>query len=52
MEIFRSRVLIPGKTQAFDIDVSDVQDIVLITEDGGDGKASDWGVWLAPELMR
>lgn len=52
VEVFRSRVLSPGTTQTFDIDVSDVQEIVLMTEDGGDGKAADWGVWLMPELYR
>ena len=24
----------------------------LIVEDGGNGNASDWGIWLDPKLLR
>lgn len=51
-EVFRSPKLVPGKTASFDVDLSGVRQLVLLTEDGGDGKASDWGLWLAPQLSR
>ena len=51
-EMFRSPVVRPGKTESFDIDVTGVEELVLATEDAGDGRAADWGLWLAPELTR
>ncbi|MDA1040732.1 MAG: NPCBM/NEW2 domain-containing protein [Planctomycetota bacterium] len=51
-EVFRSNKLTSGKTEHYDVDLHGVDELLLITEDGGDGKASDWGVWLAPELSR
>ncbi len=51
-EIFRSPRLSPGKTAAYDVDLTGVESLELVAEDGGDGNASDWGVWLAPELSR
>ncbi|MFT5467915.1 MAG: hypothetical protein ACI8UO_003023 [Verrucomicrobiales bacterium] len=51
-EVFRSRKIEPGKTQAFEIDLADVDEIELITTDAGDGKAGDWGLWLGAELRR
>ena len=51
-EVFRSPVVRPGKTESYDIDLTGVSEIILATEDAGDGKAGDWGVWLEPELSR
>ena len=51
-EVFRSPVVRPGKTESYDIDLTGVSEIILATEDAGDGKAGDWGVWLGPELSR
>ena len=51
-EIFRSPVLQPGKTESYDLDLTGVKKLILSTEDAGDGKAADWGLWLAPELSR
>ena len=35
-----------------DVDVSGVRALELIVTDGGDGTHSDWGVWIAPRLVR
>ena len=51
-EVFRSQQLVLGKTERYDVDLRGVDELTLLTEDGGDGKTSDWGVWLAPELTR
>jgi hypothetical protein len=51
-EVFRSPTLVPGKTAAYDVDLAGVDSLELVTEDAGDGKGADWGVWLAPELSR
>jgi hypothetical protein len=51
-EVFRSPKLGPGRTASYDIDLAGVKTLELVTEDGGDGAGSDWGVWLAPELSR
>jgi len=51
-EVFRSPVLEPGKTESYEIDLKEVRELELITEDAGDGKAVDWGYWLAPTLTR
>ena len=40
------------KTESFDVDVTGVEELVLATEDAGDGRAADWGLWLSPELIR
>lgn len=51
-EIFRSKTLGPDRLEPFDLDVSGVRSLALETEDGGDGKAADWGVWFEPQLTR
>ncbi len=51
-EVFRSPTTEPGKTHTYDIDLSGVKKLELLTEDGGDGKAVDWGLWLAPMIGR
>lgn len=51
-ELFRSPKVVPGKTVTFDIALAGIATLELVTEDGGDGQAADWGVWLAPELLR
>lgn len=49
-EVFRSQPLGPGRLDRYDVDLAGVDDLELLTEDAGDGKASDWGVWLSPTL--
>ena len=51
-EAFRSAVIKPGKTVHFEISLENKSTLELITEDGGDGKAADWGLWLEPTLLR
>ena len=51
-EVFRSPKLMPGSTAAYDVDLAGVAMLELATEDGGDGRNADWGVWLDPELSR
>jgi hypothetical protein len=50
-EVFRSQPLGPGRLDRYDVALAGVDELDLVTEDAGDGKASDWGVWLAPMLM-
>jgi hypothetical protein len=51
-EVFRSPTTEPGPTHPYDIDLSGVKQLELLTEDGGDGKGVDWGLWLAPMIGR
>ena len=51
-EVFRSRRLVPGNLETFDVDLTDVDTLELDTSDAGDGKTADWGVWLAPLIRR
>ena len=41
-----------GSTAAFDVKLEGVKQLVLKMTDAGDGKSSDWGVWLEPMLAR
>jgi len=50
-DVFRSKPLRDSRLERYDIDLSGVDELELLTEDAGDGKASDWGVWLAPMLI-
>ena len=51
-EVFRSGLTKPGKLNAYQVDLSGVSRLELLTEDGGDGKGSDWGMWFEPMLNR
>jgi len=51
-ELFRSGVIRDHQPREANLDVSKVDVIELSVEDGGDGKSSDWGVWLSPTLQR
>lgn len=51
-EIFQSSVLSAGQPAALDLDVTGVQELELITTDGGDGIRSDWSAWLDMKLSR
>jgi len=51
-EVFRSKTLKAGEKRPFDVDLSGVTRLELLTRDGGDGKGADWGFWLAPMLVR
>ena len=51
-EVFQSPPVSPGRTESYDIDLTGVMTLELITADAGDGNGADWGVWLAPNLSR
>ncbi len=51
-DVFRSPTTEHGTTHAYDIDLRGVNQLELITQDAGDGKAADWALWLAPMLGR
>ncbi|MCK4564528.1 MAG: NPCBM/NEW2 domain-containing protein, partial [Verrucomicrobia bacterium] len=52
-ELFRSALvrLADGEVTV-DLDVSGVQTLELVTETGNDGGNGDWGLWIAPSLVR
>jgi hypothetical protein len=41
-----------GTTAAFDLDVSEVDQLELRVSDANDGGNSDWGIWVEPMLRR
>jgi hypothetical protein len=51
-ELWRSALVTKPQPIHYDVNVSGVQVLDLIVEDGGNGNASDWGVWLEPRLSR
>ena len=50
--LWQSATLKAGQTAAFEVKLDGVQRLVLKMTDAGDGKRSDWGVWLEPVLSR
>lgn len=50
--LWQSDTFKDGSTAAFDVQVGGVRQLVLKMTDAGDGKRSDWGVWLEPMLGR
>jgi hypothetical protein len=36
----------------FDVDLTGIRQLSLLTDDGGDGRSSDWALWLEPLLSR
>jgi len=52
-ELFRSPLirLADGEVPV-DVDLSGIQTLELVTEPGADGKSGDWGIWIAPILVR
>jgi hypothetical protein len=51
-EALHTGVLKTGRTQAFDIDLTGVRELELVTEDAGDGNRADWGLWLGAQMER
>lgn len=51
-ELFRSPLVRDTKRHDLRVDVSGVDVLELLVEDGGDGANSDWGVWVAMQLSR
>lgn len=50
--LWESKVVKSGETVFFSVDLSGVDELTLLTEDGGDGSSSDWSLWLEPMLSR
>ena len=52
-ELFRSALvrLADGEVP-IDLEVSGVQTLELVTDTGSDGGGGDWGLWIAPSLVR
>lgn len=51
-ELFKTGTLKDGKVGEFKLDLTGLEELQLITNDGGDGRGSDWGAWLDPVLGR
>jgi len=51
-ELFRSEVVKDHRLREVKLDISGVDGLQFVTEDGSDGRTSDWGVWLEPTLER
>jgi hypothetical protein len=49
---WNSRTVKAGEKARYRVDLSGAAQIELRVEDAGDGKASDWGLWLNPVLTR
>jgi len=41
-----------GASVAWDVDLSGVEVLSLLVDDGGNGTAADWGVWVEPTFTR
>lgn len=50
--IFKSGILKDGKSQPLQVDLTGVDKLELITNDGGDDIRSDWSLWLDMQLQR
>ena len=50
-ELFRSSLIEDHSLHQLEVDVSGVQILEFVVEDGGNGTHSDWGLWLQPELF-
>lgn len=51
-ELFRSTLVADRELHESSVDVSNVQTLKLIVEDGGNGNNSDHSVWIEPTLLR
>lgn len=50
--LWQSGLVKDAKALAFKVDLTGVKQLILRTEDGGDGNRSDWALWLEPVLAR
>ena len=50
--LWQSNVLRAGQRAEFNVDVSGIRTLELITDPTEDGNSSDWSLWLNPELKR
>lgn len=50
--LWQSAKLAPGPVAPFQVNLTGIKRLTLKINDAGDGKASDWGLWLEPILTR
>ncbi len=50
--LWQSPTVKPGKLISYDMNLTGVKTLTLRTEDAGDGRSSDWALWLEPVLSR
>lgn len=50
--LWQSPVVKSGTLLPFEVDLSGVRTLTLRTDDGADGRRSDWALWLEPMLAR
>ncbi|MBR4751627.1 MAG: NPCBM/NEW2 domain-containing protein [Thermoguttaceae bacterium] len=51
-ELFRSELITDHELHNETVDVSNVQTLELVVEDGGNGNTSDHSIWIKPTLLR
>jgi hypothetical protein len=51
-QLWKSDTIKAGALHNFDIDLSGIKSIELVTEDAGDSNCGDWALWLDPILSR
>ena len=51
-ELFRSTLISDRRLRQLEVDVTGVQRLTLIVEDGGNDIGHDWGIWIEPALER
>ncbi|MGB0579861.1 MAG: NPCBM/NEW2 domain-containing protein, partial [Limisphaerales bacterium] len=51
-ELHRTKLLGSGQTAKIDLDVSDLEELQLITESGKQGNGGCWTVWGSPFISR
>lgn len=51
-ELYYSGIVKDYHERHIEIDVSGVDQLELVTGDGGDNNGHDWGIWFAPRLSR
>lgn len=49
-KVWRSSVIKPGQVVKFDVPVTGVKQLELLTDPTNDGPGADWALWLAPTL--
>lgn len=51
-ELWRSKLVKADTLIPFTVNVAGIHQLDLIAEDGGDGAASDWAIWIEPSIGR
>jgi len=51
-QLWKSRPIKAGSLREFNLDVTGVKSLELVTEDAGDSNRGDWALWLNPMLSR